>query len=173
MTRNPGVPWGTGAGLLAVLLNLGVLCPATLGQSTSGGAQASPAQITSSTYQGSLTRQAVVPGVMPLSLDQAIQMGLQYNLGLVLSGTNSRVSGAQQLQQLQALLPTVTASAKESVQQVDLQAEGLSFQGFPKVIGPFAYTDIRGAAVHLHQHPSAGNARGLQVQAERWLYPAV
>jgi outer membrane protein TolC len=145
MTRNPGVTWGTGAGLLAVLLNLGVLCPESLGQSSSGGAQAAPAQITSSTYQGSLTRQAVVPGVLPLSLDQAIKMGLQYNLGLVLSGTNSQGSGAQQLQQLQALLPTVTASAKESVQQVDLQAEGLSFPGFPKVIGPFAYTDIRGA----------------------------
>jgi outer membrane protein TolC len=145
MTRNPGVTWGTSAGLLLVLLNLGVVCPATLGQSSSGGAQASPAQITSSTYQGSLTRQAVVPGVLPLSLDQAIQMGLQYNLGLVLSGTNSQLSGAQKLQQLQALLPTVTASAKESVQQVDLQAEGLSFPGFPTVIGPFAYTDIRGA----------------------------
>ena len=41
-------------------------------------------------------------------------MGLQYNLGLVLSGVNAGSAGAQRLQQLQALLPTVNASAKES-----------------------------------------------------------
>jgi outer membrane protein TolC len=128
------------------VLNLGALCPVSTGQMASGaGTQAAPAQVTSNTYQGSLTRQAVVPGVLPLSLDQAIRMGLQYNLGLVLSNTNTSLAGGQKLQQLQALLPTITGSAKESVQQVDLQAQGLSFPGFPKIIGPFAYTDIRGA----------------------------
>jgi outer membrane protein TolC len=107
--------------------------------------QGGPVQIDSSTYQGSINKQALVPGVLPLSLDQAIQMGLHYNLGLVLSTTNGNLAGAQRLQQLQALLPTVNASAKETVQQVDLQAEGLSFPGFPKVIGPFGYIDIRGS----------------------------
>ena len=72
-------------------------------------------------------------------------MGLQYNLGLVLSGTNAGSAGAQQLQQLQALLPTVNASAKEAVQQTNLQAEGLKIPGFPAIIGPYGYTDIRGS----------------------------
>ena len=71
-------------------------------------------------------------------------MGLQYNLGLVLSGVNAGSAGAQRLQQLQALLPTVSAYAKESDQQVNLRAEGLNIPGFPAVIGPYAYTDIRG-----------------------------
>jgi outer membrane protein TolC len=105
-----------------------------------------PAQITSSTYQGSVVRQALVPGVLPLSLDQAIHMGLQYNLGLVLSGINAGSASAQRLQQLQALLPTVDATAKEAVQQTDLQAEGLKIPGFPAVIGPYGYTDIRASA---------------------------
>jgi outer membrane protein TolC len=108
--------------------------------------QAMPAQITSSTYQGSVVRQALVPGVLPLSLDQAIHMGLQYNLGLVLSGINAGSASAQRLQQLQALLPTVDATAKEAVQQTDLQAEGLKIPGFPAVIGPYGYTDIRASA---------------------------
>src|SRR6202012_82692 len=73
-------------------------------------------------------------------------MGLQYNLGLVLSGTNPSLAGAQRLQALQALLPTVTASAKEAAQQTNLQAEGLTIPGFPAVIGPYGYTDIRGSA---------------------------
>jgi outer membrane protein TolC len=104
-----------------------------------------PAQITSSTYQGSIVKQAPVPGVLPLGLDQAVQMGLQYNLGLVLSGVNSGVAKAQRLQQLQSLLPIVSATAKESAQQTDLRAEGLSIPGFPTIIGPYAYTDIRGS----------------------------
>ena len=107
--------------------------------------QAMPAQVNSNTYQGSIVKQAPVPGVLPLSLDLAIRMGLQYNLGLVLSGVNAGSAGAQQLQQLQALLPTVTASAKEADQQTNLQAEGLVIPGFPAVIGPYAYTDIRGS----------------------------
>ena len=99
----------------------------------------------SSTYQGSIVKQAPVPGVLPLPLDQAIRMGLQYNLGLVLSGVNAGMAGAQRLQQLQALLPTVNASAKEAVQETNLQAEGLKIPGFPAVIGPYGYTDIRGS----------------------------
>jgi outer membrane protein TolC len=105
-----------------------------------------PAQANSSSYQGSIVKQPAVPGVLPLSLDEAIRMGLQYNLGLVLSGVNASTAGAQRLQQLQSLLPTVNASAKEAVQQTNLQAEGLKIPGFPAVLGPYGYTDIRGSA---------------------------
>lgn len=115
------------------------------GSSAGTAVQAMPAQVNSNTYQGSIVKQTPVPGVLPLSLDLAIHMGLQYNLGLVLSGVNAGSAGAQQLQQLQALLPTVSASAKEADQQTNLQAEGLVIPGFPAVIGPYAYTDIRGS----------------------------
>jgi outer membrane protein TolC len=161
MRRNSGALWVTG---LVMLLSLTLSPPASHGQGQPSGAggfggsgassssnssgtsvQAAPAQVNSNTYQGSIVKQAPVPGVLALSLDQAVHMGLQYNLGLVLSGTNSGSARAQQLQQLQALLPTVTGTAKESVQQINLKAEGLSIPGFPTIIGPFAYTDIRGS----------------------------
>jgi outer membrane protein TolC len=121
------------------------------GNSNAGGSMASsvqamPAQVTSSTYQGSVVQQPVVPGILPVSLDEAIRMGLRYNLGIVLSGVNAGTAAAQRLQQLQALLPTVNASAKESAQQTNLKAEGLSIPGFPTIIGPYAYTDIRASA---------------------------
>jgi outer membrane protein TolC len=161
MRRNSGALWVTG---LVMLLSLTLSPPASHGQGQPSGAggfggsgasssssssgtsvQAAPAQVNSNTYQGSIVKQAPVPGVLALSLEQAVHMGLQYNLGLVLSGTNSGSARAQQLQQLQALLPTVTGTAKESVQQINLKAEGLSIPGFPTIIGPFAYTDIRGS----------------------------
>ncbi len=161
MRRNSGALWVTG---LVMLLSLTLSPPASHGQGQPSGAggfpgagapsgssssgtsvQAAPAQVNSNTYQGSIVKQAPVPGVLALSLDQAIHMGLQYNLGLVLSGTNAGSARAQQLQQLQALLPTVTGTAKESVQQINLKAEGISIPGFPSIIGPFAYTDIRGS----------------------------
>jgi outer membrane protein TolC len=132
---------GTGWGLLGLLPCLFFTPLASSGQAV----QATPAQVNNSTYQGSLVKQAPVPGVLPLPLDQAIRMGLQYNLGLVLSGVNAGIAGAQRLQQLQALLPTVNATAKESVQQTNLQAEGLKIPGFPSIIGPYGYTDIRGS----------------------------
>jgi outer membrane protein TolC len=138
MRRKLGALWSRR--WLSLLLFLSLNPPASPAQST-----AAPAQVTTGTYQGSIVKQAPVPGVLPLSLDQAVRMGLQYNLGLVLSGTNSSLAAAQRLQQLQALLPTVTASAKEADQQTNLQAEGLKIPGFPAIIGPYGYTDIRGS----------------------------
>jgi outer membrane protein TolC len=140
MRSKSGGLWGTGWGSL-MLLGLTLSPPPSHAQ-----VQAAPAQVNSNTYQGSLVKQAQVPGVLPLTLDQAIRMGLQYNLGLVLSTTNAGSAGAQQLQQLQALLPTVNASAKEAAQQTNLQAEGLKIPGIPAVIGPYGYTDIRASA---------------------------
>ncbi len=94
-------------------------------------------------YQGSVVQQKATAGVLQLSLDDAIRMGLQNNLGAILAGTNVKTAGGEKLQQLQTLLPTVTGTAQDSVAQVNLQAEGLRLPGFPAVIGPFGYTDFR------------------------------
>ncbi len=65
-------------------------------------------QIDSSTYQGSVSQQAVQPGVLPLSLAEAIQRGLRTNLGLLLSSQNVQSARGARLEELQALLPTAT-----------------------------------------------------------------
>lgn len=120
-----------------------------MGQSGGGVVRpAPPVQVTqsqssSANYQGSVTTEKPFSGVLPLSLDGAIQRGLQHNLGLILTRQSGLSARGQQLSQLQALLPTVDANIKASVQQVDLQAEGLRISGFPTIIGPFGYTDIR------------------------------
>jgi outer membrane protein TolC len=100
-----------------------------------------PAQ---SAYQGSVVTQPATPGVIQLTLREAVLTGLKNNLGIILSGQNVNQAGGQRLQQLQKLLPIVTGSFKESVQQINLKAEGLNFPGIPTIIGPFSYTDVRG-----------------------------
>lgn len=125
-------------------------CAASSAQQT-GGSVAQPAsplpvtvpQINSGTYQGSVTTESATPAVLPLSLDDAVSRGLRHNLGLILTSQNGLSARGQELDQLQALLPSVDANIKESVQQTDLQAQGLRIAGFPSIIGPFGYTDVR------------------------------
>jgi outer membrane protein TolC len=118
--------------------------------SSSSSSIPSPYQISTpqqggSGFQGSVVEDKPVEGVLPLSLDDAIQRGLKHNLGYILSAENTTNVNGSRLQELQALLPTVTAKGEVAVQQVNLAAEGLRVPGFPTIIGPFGYTDIRGS----------------------------
>jgi outer membrane protein TolC len=96
-----------------------------------------------SPFQGSVAAGEVSTQSISLTLDEAIQRGLQNNLGAILSSAQAEAVRGQRLSQLQALLPAVDASVKETVLQADLPAEGLRIKGFPSIIGPFGYTDLR------------------------------
>ena len=138
---------GTGCVLLGVAL---ALAPHALAQQGGGVSTPPPpiqviqTQINSQTYKGSVAAKKLQPGVMQLSLDEAIQMGLKHNLGLLLTSQSTQSARGAQLDQLQTLLPTVNGQIKEAEQETNLEASGLRIQGFPKIIGPYGYTDIRG-----------------------------
>ena len=109
-------------------------------------AQAPPSQSIAppaSPFQGSVATGELSAQPIALTLDDAIQRGLKTNLGVILSGAQTAAARGERLSQLQALLPSVDASAKETVMQVDLPAEGLRIPGFPTIIGPFGFTDLR------------------------------
>lgn len=110
---------------------------------TTPGAAPAAAQANASSFQGSVPAGEVSAQPLELTLDDAIQRGLRNNLGILLSGTQTAAARAQRLSQLQSLLPDVEAYARESEMQVDLAAEGLRIPGFPTVVGPFGYSDIR------------------------------
>ena len=98
---------------------------------------------TASPFQGSVATGQVSAQPVSLTLDEAMQMGLKANLGVILSGAQTAAARGERLSQLQALLPSVDGSLKEAEMQVDLPAEGLRIPGFPKIIGPFGFTDLR------------------------------
>lgn len=97
----------------------------------------------SNPYLGSVAQGEVSAQPIDLTLDDAIQRGLRNNLGVILSGTQTAAARGARLSQLQSLLPSVDGSIKEVEMETDLPAEGLRISGFPKIIGPFAYTDLR------------------------------
>jgi outer membrane protein TolC len=91
-----------------------------------------------------------VPGVLPLSLQDAIDSGLKQNLGLLFSRTDIRSARGQRWQQLSALLPHVTAGPYLAASKTNIDEAGLGglanlFHISPSV-GPFSYFDARAAA---------------------------
>lgn len=88
-----------------------------------------------------------VPGVLPLSLQDAVDRGLKQNLGELLASADIKSARGQRWQQLSALLPHVSATPYVDVSQVNLQEFGFSFStpGFhiPTIVGPFSYFDAR------------------------------
>ena len=82
--------------------------------------------------------------VIPLTLAEAIDRGLKYNLAGVLGQEGIRTAqGAWRLVRSR-LLPNLTAGVSESEQQINLKAMGFgSFPGIPSVVGPFSVFDAR------------------------------
>jgi outer membrane protein TolC len=118
----------------------GLLCLASAAQTISVPNQTAP---TAASFQGSVPTGEATAQPIDLSLDEAIQRGLKANLGVILSGTQTTAARGQRLTELQSLLPALDFKASETAMQVDLPAQGLRIPGFPTVIGPFGYTDLR------------------------------
>src|ERR1700741_3183190 len=86
--------------------------------------------------------------VLRLTLRDAINMALRYNLGAIESGENAQIARGQRLLALSNLLPQVSAGASENVQQVNLATIGLAGSRVPEiptVIGPFGYSSVDGS----------------------------
>jgi outer membrane protein TolC len=127
-------------GLLLAIAGLPSRVPAQTVPSLSAPAPSGP---NSQSFQGGVPQGQATGETINLSLDDAIQRGLQANLGIILSGTQTAGARGERISQLQSLLPEIDFSAKETASQIDLPAEGFRFKGFPTIIGPFGYTDVR------------------------------
>lgn len=116
----------------------------TPGTSTPG--QAIPGTAGISPFAGSVPAKPV-PGILPLSLRDAIDRGLKQNLGLLLSKSDIRSASGQRWEELSSLLPHVTAAPY--VAESKLNVDELGFSGLATLlhispsVGPFSYFDAR------------------------------
>jgi outer membrane protein TolC len=108
-----------------------------------------PASNAANPFAGSVPTKAV-PGVLPLSLQDAIDRGLKQNLGLLVARADILSARGERWQQLSALLPHVTAGPYVAASKTNIDEAGLArianlFHISPSV-GPFSYFDARAAA---------------------------
>jgi outer membrane protein TolC len=131
------------------------------GLSASG--QNPPAGNGTNSFSGSVPTK-FIPGQMPLSLQNAIDLGLKHNLGLLLSQADTRTARGQRWQELSALLPQVTAAPYAAASKINI--DELGFAGLASSlhlspsIGPYSYFDARAAINQtLFDWKSISNAR--------------
>jgi outer membrane protein TolC len=99
----------------AVPLNV----PQSLDQLLSSGQQ--------SPYSGSVPAAKLTSEVVEISVEDAINRGLKYNLGIVLSTQTTAQARAARLKELSNLLPQLNGSLREMETKANLAAEGFSF----------------------------------------------
>jgi outer membrane protein TolC len=102
-----------------------------------------------SPFSGSVPTGEATGTTLPLSLKEAFDRALKYNLGVIESDQNTRLSRAAKLQNLSALLPNISARVSATIEQINLAALGLSpssipINGIPAIVGPFSVADARG-----------------------------
>ncbi|MFZ3214639.1 MAG: TolC family protein [Candidatus Acidiferrales bacterium] len=123
--------------------------PASSSSANNSGNSGPAAPQAQSSFQGSVPGK-LEPGVVPISLQDAINRGLKANLGLLLSEQDIGSARGERWRKLSSLLPNVTTTSYVDGSQVDLAEFGFSFKipaeaGFniPSVVGPFGYYDSR------------------------------
>jgi outer membrane protein TolC len=123
--------------------------PAQPTTASSSGSSGPAAPQTQSSFQGSVPGK-LEPGVLPISLQGAIDRGLKTNLGLLLSEQDIGSARGERWKKLSSLLPNVTTTSYVDGSQVDLAEFGFTFKaptgsGFsiPSIVGPFGYFDSR------------------------------
>jgi len=157
-----GAPAGGGASAQATQLPLS-------GRGAQGGVQTAESPVPGTTtsvntlnptiqvqgpYSGSARSTGRRPFTGKLTLREAIERGLEYNLGATGLNEAARQIQGQSHVARSALLPNINGTLTGTAEQLDLEAAGLHFNapiaGFtiPTVVGPFGYFDLR---AHLSQ----------------------
>lgn len=118
------------------------------GQTTAGTAGSSvqvtiPSDLSQNGFTGSVPSGQATAEVLPISFQEAIDRGLRQNLGLLLAGDSTVAARGEKWKELSNLLPSIMAKGQENVQQTSLSALGFRIPGFPRIVGPFNYLDMR------------------------------
>jgi outer membrane protein TolC len=124
-------------------------------------------------FAGSLPQGKPTAEVVELSVEDALDRGLKYNLGLYFSERATEQSRAAHLRALSELLPVANGSVTELDQKINLKAFGFTFPGFPSSVGPFGLFELQAAG---HWNPldlhfiSGVRAASQNVKASQFSY---
>src|SRR5215467_580054 len=116
-----------------------------LGMAFSTGVVAAQTSQPSANF-GSVPSGPATSEVLHLTLRDAINRAVRYNLGQIESGENARIARGQRLRALSALLPQVSAGASENVEQFSTATLGIKIPQIPSVVGPFSFSTAQASA---------------------------
>jgi len=94
-------------------------------------------------FSGSLPQGKATSEVIDLTVQEALDRALKYNLGLYLSDRATEQARAARLRALSELLPNVNGAVTESDNKINFKAFGFTFPGFPSSIGPFGLFQLQ------------------------------
>lgn len=121
-------------------------------------------------YSSSIPQGKATNEVIELSIEDALDRGLKYNLGIYLSQRATDQTRASRLRALSDLMPVINGSFTEEEQKINLKAFGFNFPGFPSSVGPFGLTELQAAGtwtpLNLHYidnvHAATQNVKAAQ-----------
>jgi outer membrane protein TolC len=100
-----------------------------------------------SSFLGSVRTGQATGTMLDLSLKDALDRALKYNLAIIEGTQNNREAQATRLRSLNALLPNLSARLDGALEQINLRAAGFNpnIPGIhlPTIIGPFGVADAR------------------------------
>jgi outer membrane protein TolC len=153
-------------------------------QQTAAGSSSSSVNTVNTTvqvqgaYQGSVAQAASGNGPLSITLPEALQRGLQYNLGALGSAASVKQIRAQRLNALSQLLPNIYATLSETGAKTDLQTLGLSSATFggsfalPTTVGPYHYYSAQANVSEQFSLTGVHNLRSAESLSEAALLSA-
>jgi outer membrane protein TolC len=132
-----------------------VLCALAAG---AGMAQSNPNNSAVNPYVGSVQAIPLTPGVRQLSLDDAVKLGIQYNLALTLAHEQQKSADAEKLELANVLLPNMSLHGETGVHQFNLEAEGFHPVDF-SLFAPFIPKGTNLASISLITKVDMTNAQ--------------
>ena len=98
-----------------------------------------------------------------LTLRDALQRGLKYNLGILANDDVVSVASAERRRTLSTLLPNFSIGATQNSAQNSLVAFGFTAPGLPTIVGPFGYQNARAYAQQtVYDRPSLKNLKSAE-----------
>ena len=116
----------------SVALVTALLCVYALYHSNALAQSSNPDNSAQNAYAGSVEAVTATPGVRKLSLNDAIQLGIEHNLALTLARLNQRTAEAEKLQLENYLLPNISLHGEVGLHQLNLVALGFKRSLFPE-----------------------------------------
>jgi outer membrane protein TolC len=124
--------------------------------------------------QGSVAAAHPPAGPIALSLGEAIQRGLETNLGAIAAGNATAGARAQSMLARSALLPYISLGASDTVAQTNLAAFGFVFNlppglnfSIPSVVGPYNYSQAQVSLTESIYDPVARRNWSVAKELER------